>query len=74
MRTINLMPIWLISLLAVSSCAPALAEFCDVAQGPIQFDSAEAVPQLLSLGEREALVQIDANNRVGERKCGWIVQ
>lgn len=74
MRRTNLIPILLTALLAVSSCAPALAEFCDVAQGPIQFESTDAVAQLLSLGEREALVQIDANNRVGMRECGWIVK
>jgi len=74
MRNLKRTTIWLTALLAISSCAPALAEFCDVAQGPIQFNSAEAVPQLLSLGERDALEKIDANNRVGERTCGWVVQ
>lgn len=74
MRNHKRTTIWLLGLLAVSSCAPALAEFCDVAQGPIQFESAAAVPQLLSLGERDALEQIDANNRVGVRKCGWVVR
>jgi len=68
------MTIFLTALLAVSSCAPVLAEYCDVAQGPIQFNNPAAVPGLISMGEREALEQIDANNRVGERKCGWIVQ
>lgn len=74
MRIPKLTPIWMIVLLAVSSCAPALAQFCDVAQGPIQFDNQASVPELMSLGEREALVQIDANNRTGERHCGWVVQ
>jgi len=75
MRKHKLTPIWLAGLLAVSSCAEATyAQFCDVAQGPIQFNSPAVVPQLISLGERAALEQIDANNRVGERSCGWVVQ
>jgi len=73
MRNHKRMTISAIALLAVSSCAPALAEFCDVAQGPIQFDNPASVPALLDNGERPALVQIDANNRVGERTCGWVV-
>jgi len=75
MRKIKLTPIWLAGLLAVSSCAQATyAQFCDVAPGPIQFNSPEAVPQMISLGEREALEKIDAGNRTGERLCGWVVQ
>lgn len=64
----------LIASLAISSCAPALAELCDSPRGPVQFDNPKSVPLLLSFGERDALEQIDGNNRVGERKCGWVLQ
>ena len=74
MRKLKQTTALLIASLAISSCAPALAEYCDLAQGPVQFDNPASVPQLISLGERESLEQIDANNRVGERKCGWVVQ
>lgn len=75
MRIPKLTPIWLTALLAISGCgAPVMAQFCDVARGPIQFDNPSSVPALTSFGERESLVQIDANNRTGERHCGWVVQ
>ena len=74
MRKYKLTPLWLIISLAVSSCAPAMAEYCDTAHGPVQFTSPDAVPALLDMGERAALELIDADNRSGVRLCGWVLQ
>ena len=57
-----------------ASCTTVAGNFCDVAQGPIQFDNANSVQVLLEAGERPNLVMIDANNRTGERLCGWEVK
>lgn len=70
MRKIKMMMILLIGLPLVASCAE-YGPFCDVAQGPIQFENPDSVPLLLDLGERPALEKIDANNRTGERQCDW---
>ncbi len=73
MRKTKLTMISLIVLLGISACTVPVAEYCDVAQGPVQFDNPASVSSLLANGERPALVQIDANNRTGERLCGWVV-
>ena len=57
------------ALLAVSGCSqPPIGDFCDIAR-PIHFE--RTVAEAVVAGDRVAAERVDAQNRYGERHCGW---
>ncbi len=62
-------PLLLTASLVVSACSQSPAgDFCDIAE-PIRFE--REVASVVVTGNRGTAETIDAQNRYGERHCGW---
>lgn len=58
----------LLTVSLASSCVTA-GDFCDVATGPLEFES-ETAAQIVRT-DRPAAERIDAQNAYGRANCGW---
>jgi len=62
-------PLLLTASLVISACSQSPAgDFCDIAR-PIHFE--RTVASVVVTGDRDTAETIDAQNRYGERHCGW---